>query len=306
MTPTVRPLRPADTAAVAGVLAAAAPYQVISAGWLDWHTVAAPAAEHFGVLVAESDGRVVGAALTGLLHESADPGLAFANVTVHPDRRGRGAGAALAAAAERRLAALGARVAYAKVAEDPASTAFAERHGYRRGRRAEHLGLDLAGADLPEPPPPPPGVRLLAATALADPYPLYRADLDASRDEPGEATMDEISYADWRTAYWDRPDLDRQLTTLAMVDATVVSFTVALTDGRERYRSGMTGTRRSHRGRGLAGLVKLAALRQAREAGFRYAMTSNDAGNEAMRAINHRLGYRLVGAEWRYHRDLDG
>ncbi|MBM0260558.1 GNAT family N-acetyltransferase, partial [Micromonospora sp. 4G55] len=95
MAPVVRPLRPADVAGVAEVLAAAAPYQLITEEWLGWRLTGAPAAERFGVLVAESAGRVVGAARTGLLHESADPGLGFVNLSVHPQWRGGGAGTAL-------------------------------------------------------------------------------------------------------------------------------------------------------------------------------------------------------------------
>ncbi|MEV0811096.1 GNAT family N-acetyltransferase [Micromonospora sp. NPDC050200] len=304
MTPVVRPLRPADVPAVAEVLAAAAPYQMITEEWLGWHLTGAPAAERFGVLVAGNADGVVGAALTGLLHESAEPGLGFVNLTVHPERRGGGAGSALLDAAQRRLTGLGAVAAYAKVADDPASTGFAQRRGYRRGRRAEFLVLDLAEAVLPASPALPAGVRLLAAAELPDPHPLYTADLDASRDEPGEVTMDEISYADWLAAYWERPDLDRELTTVAVRDGQVLAFGFAMTDRRDRYRSGMTGTRRGHRGRGLARAVKQRSLSRARAAGLRYAYTSNDAGNVAMLTLNRGLGYRAVAAEWRYLRDL--
>jgi GNAT superfamily N-acetyltransferase len=127
MIPTVHDLRPADAVAVAELLGAAAPHQLITAEWISWRATGAPAAERFGVLVAAADGVLVGAALTGLLHESAEPGLSFANLSVHPDRRGRGAGSALLAAAESRLVGLGARISSAKVADDPACVAFAER-----------------------------------------------------------------------------------------------------------------------------------------------------------------------------------
>ncbi|WP_157746383.1 hypothetical protein [Micromonospora inositola] len=52
--------------------------------------------------------------------------------------------------------------------------------------------------------------------------------------------MDDISYDDWRAAYWERPDLDRVLTSVALADDVVVAFSLALTDGRYRYQSGMT------------------------------------------------------------------
>jgi RimJ/RimL family protein N-acetyltransferase len=116
--------------------------------------------------------------------------------------------------------------------------------------------------------------------------------------------MDQIGYEDWLAAYWHRPDLDRALTTVAVVDGVVAAFSLALTDGADRYQSGMTGTRRAYRGRGLARLVKHASLRRAGEAGYRYAYTGNDAENPAMLAINHWFGYRMVGTEWRYLREL--
>ncbi|MER5704482.1 GNAT family N-acetyltransferase [Micromonospora sp. NPDC002296] len=75
-----------------------------------------PRRRAFGALLAEVDGVPVGLARTGLLHGSAEPGLGFVNLAVRPDRRGRGAGSALLAAAGRRLAGLGVRRAYATVA----------------------------------------------------------------------------------------------------------------------------------------------------------------------------------------------
>ncbi|MBM0229051.1 MULTISPECIES: GNAT family N-acetyltransferase [Micromonospora] len=300
-----RPFRPADAPAVAALLRAANPHVLVSPELIAWQATANPPAERYALLVSESTGEVVGVARTGLLHESAEPGLGFADVTVHPGRRGGGVGSALLAAAEERLVGLGARTAYAKVADDPSSLGFAERRGYRRGRRALFLRLELATAALPDLPVPP-GVILASAADLADPRPLYEADLDAARDEPGDVGMDAISYPDWLAAYWDRPDLDRALTRLAMVDDAVAAFSLALTDGRRGYQSGMTGTRPAHRRSGLAGLVKVAALRGARRTGFRYALTTNDAGNDAMLALNHRLGYRTVGGEWRYLRNLCG
>ncbi|MFC8845223.1 MULTISPECIES: GNAT family N-acetyltransferase [unclassified Micromonospora] len=302
MTMTVRPFADADADAVTGVLLAGRPYLVATPELLRWQASRAQAPERFGALVAEADGAPIGVARTGLLHESAEPGLGFVNLTVRPDRRGRGAGSALLAAAEQRLAGLGASTAYAMVDDTPTELAFAERHGYRRGRRSLLLRCDLAA--MPLPPAPGPGVRLLAAADLPDPRLLYEADLDAARDEPGEVSMDEIAYADWLAAYWDRPDLDRGLTTVALVDGEVAAFTVALTDGRHRHQCGMAGTRRPYRRRGLARLVKQAALGRAAAAGFRHSVTVNDAGNEAMLDLNATLGYRPVAAQWRYRRDL--
>ncbi|MEU9510643.1 GNAT family N-acetyltransferase [Micromonospora sp. NPDC048170] len=303
MTPNVRAAAPSDLTQVAVLLRAARPHLVVTPELLAWQATGKPA-ERFEILVAEVCGGLAGVARTGLLHESAEPGLGFVNLVVRPEGRGRGVGSALLAAAEERLAGLGVRRAYARVVDEPASLAFAERRGYRPGRRGVILGLDLTAAVLPAAPAPPAGVRLATAADLVDPRALYEADLAAAADEPGDVGMDEISYPDWRAAYWDRPDLDRALSTVALADGVVVAFSVALTDGVDRYLSGMTGTRSGWRGRGLARLVKHTSLRSARSAGFRWASTLNDAGNDAMRAVNGWFGYRPVDAEWRCLRSL--
>ncbi|MBQ1073420.1 GNAT family N-acetyltransferase [Micromonospora sp. C31] len=303
MVPTLRAAGPSDAAPVVDLLRAVRPHLVVTPELLAWQATGKPA-ERFGMLVAEAGDGIAGVARTGLLHESAEPGLGFVNLAVRPAGRGRGVGSALLAAAEERLAGLGVRRSYARVDDEPAARAFAERHGYRPGRRSVILGLDLTTAVLPPAPVPPAGVRLGTAAELTDPRPLYEADLAAAADEPGDVGMDEISFGDWRAAYWDRPDLDRALSTVATVDGVVVAFTVALTDGRDRYLSGMTGTRGGWRGRGLARLVKHASLRAARSAGLRWVSTVNDAGNDAMRTVNTWFGYRPVAAEWRYLREL--
>jgi GNAT superfamily N-acetyltransferase len=93
---------------------------------------------------------------------------------------------------------------------------------------------------------------------------------------------------------------------VAVVDGVVAAFSVAQTDGRSRYWSGMTGTRSAYRNRGLAKLVKNQSLHRARAAGYTEAFTGNDAGNGPMLAINKWFGYQPCASEWRYLRDLNG
>ncbi|MEO3777865.1 GNAT family N-acetyltransferase [Micromonospora sp. B11E3] len=304
MTLIVRPFVDGDAEGVADLLRAALPHLVATPELIRWQAGGAKAAERFAALVVEADGPPVGVARTGLLYESAEPGLGFVNLAVRPERRGRGVGSALLAAAEERLVGIGVTTAYATVADLPADRAFAERRGYRPGRHSRLLLRDLAATPLPPAPPPVPGVTVCGAADLPDPRPLYEADLDAARDEPADVVMDDIGYADWLAAYWHRPDLDRELTTVAVVDDAVVAFSVALTDGRYLYQSGMTGTRSAYRRRGLARLVKHAGLTRAQAAGFRHAVTINDAGNEAMLGVNDWLGYRPVAGHCRYARHL--
>jgi GNAT superfamily N-acetyltransferase len=301
----IREFRPADAEAAAEVMHAAVPYRVITPQTVAWQVANAPAAQRYRLFVAEAAGQVIGAAATGVFFETSTPGRAFTNLTVHPAHRGRGAGTALLAAAEEYLAGLGASTVYGSVLDDEPSLAFAARHGYRRGHSNLFQRLDLAVTPLPPLPAFPAGVELCTAADLADnPRPLYEADAESVLDEPGEVTSDNTSYDGWLQLYWNRPDLDRDLTSLAIVDGVVAAFTVARTDGRSRYWSGMTGTRRAFRGRGLAKLVKNDSLHRARAAGYVDAFTGNDTGNAAMLAINRWFGYRPCVTAWRCVRDL--
>jgi RimJ/RimL family protein N-acetyltransferase len=58
----------------------------------------------------------------------------------------------------------------------------------------------------------------------------------------------------------------------------------------------MTGTLKEYRGRGLARLAKLAAIRWAAEEGFHEIGTGNDSENAPMLALNQSLGYEV---KWR-------
>ncbi|WP_405589559.1 GNAT family N-acetyltransferase [Streptomyces sp. NBC_01190] len=303
----IRKYARADADSVAAVLRETSPHFVTSATAVHAQAVASPARQRYTVLIAEQDGRPVGCARVGLFADTGDPGLGFVNPAVRPADRGRGAGTALLAAAEAHLAEAGATTAYAWAADEAAAHAFAARHGYRRGRPASFLRLDLGpGSPLPDQPAPrPAGVRLLPASDWADdPRPLYETDLESFRDEPGDVAADAISFPDWRAITWDRPDFDAGLSTVAVVDGQVAALVIVQTDGEARYWSGGTGTRRAFRGRGLAKAAKTHSLRLARARGLRAAYTSNDDGNGPMLAVNRWLGYQPCGTEWRYIRDL--
>jgi GNAT superfamily N-acetyltransferase len=304
---TVEAFCTSDAADVAEVRRAAVPYLVCTARSVVWEAESAPPACRVRWLVArDSGGRIVGCADTGLIADSTEPGQGYLHVAVRPDACAQGAGGALVAEAERRLSALGASRAWTWVADDGRSPGFAERRGYVRGRRACFLGLDLADAQLPELPSPlPEGVELRTALDFADDRrPLYEADLEATADEPGDVRHGFVPYDDWLRLNWDRPDIDHRLSSVVLADGEVASYSVAQTDGRERYWSGMTGTRRAYRGRGLARLAKLDSLRRSRDAGRTRAFTGNDAMNVPMLALNASLGYAEAAAEWRYSRAI--
>ncbi|NGO73424.1 GNAT family N-acetyltransferase [Streptomyces boncukensis] len=307
MTVIVREFQPEDAEAVAGVRRAAVPYLVCTGEALLWEMTSYPAARRNGALVAEeADGTLIGCAQSGLVAGTGPGGEGYLHTVVRPEATGRGAGAALAAAGERRLAGLGAGKVLTWVPDDGRSPGFAERRGYARSRTARFLGLDLARAPLPALPEPlPAGAALRTVADFGDDLrPLYEADVECAADEPGDVETGPTAYEDWLRLNWRRPDFDAELSSVALVGGEVAAYSVAQTDGVDRYWSGMTGTRRAFRGRGLARLAKLDSLLRSRAAGYRHAYTGNDASNAPMLAINHGFGYTLAGSEWRYVREL--
>ncbi|NLU69040.1 GNAT family N-acetyltransferase [Streptomyces sp. HNM0574] len=305
----VRPFRPGDAEGVAAVRRAAVPQLVCTARTVAWQAAHAPPARRARWLVAEcARGRITGYAEAALAPEGRETGQGLLNVAVHPEAAGLGTGGALAAAGERHLREAGARDVHTRVSDDGYSPAFAERRGYRPGHPTRFLALDLTRAALPPVPPASAlagGIVLGTAAGLGrDLRPLYEADVECAADEPGAPTAGFPPYAEWLGPHRDRPDLDHGLSTVALAGREVVAYTLARTDGRERYWSAMTGCRRAYRGLGLARLVKLDSLHRARAAGYARAVTCNDGTNAPMLAVNRALGYAPAGAQWRYVKEL--
>ncbi|MGW3987862.1 GNAT family N-acetyltransferase [Streptomyces sp. NPDC004830] len=308
MTVIVRDLRPdvrADAEGFSATRRLALPYMLSTPESVLHDLTHAPPGAHFGQLIAEEDGEVVGTAQIGVAHDSPEPGQGSANIYVRPGREGRGAGSLLLRTAEERLAALGVRRLFTWVLDEPGNRAFAERRGFSASRSACFLRLDLAGGTLPPRQDPPPGVELRTAADFAgDPRPLFELDAAASSDEPSDIDVEFTDYEAWVEANWKHPLLDLELTTVALVDGRPAAFTVAYTDGDRRYGTAMTGTAREFRGRGLAKLVKNDSLHRARAAGCTEAFTGNDTGNEPMIAVNKWFGYEICAKEVRHVREL--
>ncbi|AXL87824.1 GNAT family N-acetyltransferase [Streptomyces sp. CB09001] len=307
MTVLVRDLRsddPADVAAFAQVRHLAVPFILWTPEAVVHRLVHTHPDARSRSLVAEEDGEVIGTAQLGLVHDSPEPGQAYLNVYVHPERFRRGAGGLLVRTAEEYLAGEGAGKLYSWVLDGPANLGFAERHGYRRRRAAHFLRLDLANAALPPRWSPPPGVELRTAADYADdPRPVFELDAETVADEPSDVGVEFTDYEAWLAETWRHPLLDRELTTVVVVDGRPAAFSVAHTDG-PRYATAMTGTVRARRGRGLAKLAKTDSLHRARAAGYTEALTGNDTDNGPMLAINKWLGYEICATEVRHVREL--
>ncbi|MGW4895440.1 N-acetyltransferase family protein [Kitasatospora sp. NPDC004240] len=305
MTLTIRDFRPEDAEASSAAHSAGREHLLLTPEVFVWLTGHQAADTHYRTFVAELDGRVVGSVRCGVVTGTTTKGIGFANGSVLPEFRRRGAGRGLLAAAEEHLRAHGVVELHTWVDEVEDSRAFALAAGYEEGRTAHFGGRDLT-LPLPERTAPPEGVELRPVTEWADdPYPIFLVEADAARDEPGEVEMDAADYQDWLATVWARPDLDRALTMVAVVDGVPAAFSAVQSDG-DRYWSAFTASRREFRGRGLAKLAKLESLHRARAAGLRRAYTSNDATNAPMLAINAWLGYERCASERKFIKRLDG
>ncbi|MFC3577336.1 GNAT family N-acetyltransferase [Streptomyces yaanensis] len=308
MTVIVRDLRPdmrADTEGFTRVRQLALPFILFTPESVAYDAAHAHPDAHFRPLVAEEDGEIIGTAGVSLAHESAEPGQGHVNVYVHPEHTRRGAGSLLVRAAEEHLTAVGATRLLSWVLDEPGNHAFAERHGYRKGRSAHFLRLDLAQGALPPLQDPPPGVELRTGADFADdPRPLFELHAETTSDEPGEIDIEITDYEAWLEETWRHPLLSHELTSVALVDGRPAAFSAARTDGGTRYGTAMTGTARAFRGRGLAKLAKNHSLHRARTAGYTEAITGNDAGNDPMIAINKWFGYEICATEVHYVREL--
>lgn len=279
-----------DARAAAALLAVISPEFVTTAAAIRHAmTTVAPGAERRW-WCAERGGEILGWSSVGLVVETSEPGIAWIGVAVHPDHRGRGVGVELLDVTERHAAAIGTVRLHGWSRGDDVSTSFARAHGYLQMGTHDLLVVDPRTVAPPEPAA---GIELLPFTAFEnDPSPIHHVDAISVLDEPGEVTYDELPFERWLENFWNHPLLDRDASTVALVDGVPATVTFLQTD-RETGRgtNNGTGTLPEYRGRGVATLAKRASLARAAELGITAVSTGNNVTNAPMQAINRKLGY---------------
>ncbi|WP_203590996.1 GNAT family N-acetyltransferase [Streptomyces sp. SID13031] len=288
----VRVAVPADAVGIAGVWAAAMPHLVKTARGVEAELRKSTTRV---VLIAVEDDVVVG---YGNIYRPAPEEVAprvRITVQVPPSQRGRGIGSALANQVSAVAVDAGAHRLLAVVGDEDSSKEFATRRGFEIGRRMSHSRADLSA--VPEAAAAPGDLRLVDFTEL-DPRRLWEAEAAVAGDDP--SGLSHVSgYDAWLQHDWDHPDLRLDLSVALLAGDQVVSFVTTTADPERRVIwSNLTGTVPAYRGRGLAKVVKSAALTRSRDAGFEQAFTGNDAGNAPMLAVNEWLGYRVTAAAW--------
>ena len=266
-----------------------------AAEWLHrYHSV--PERARLLSLVAEVDGRIVGAGGAGVIFFGGGGENGFLNLQVHPDRRRQGIGSELYDRLRAHLLEVGVKSAASMFDESPDGVAFATRRGWREERAEAQSTLDPRTVTAT----PPADVELVPAAEL-DPHELHRIDEEATRDMPSLVPIDAIPYDEWLEFVWDSPLFTREGSYGAVVDGRVAAISF-LTANQEHGRAFnmFTATGREYRGRGLALAVKLASTRWAAEHGITQLVTTNDETNAPMLAINRRLGYQPAGRRVEY------
>ncbi len=178
-------------------------------------------------------------------------------------------------------------------ATDTGSLPFAEHHGLAQSGREWISALELAGA--PPPLPPPPGVTVVSLAERADligaAYDVYSECLP---DMPSASPMRAEPFHEWVSQTLEGPAALPEGAMVALAGDAVIGQAALTLEGGEGTAEHLTCVRRDWRGRGVARALRSAQIAWAGQAGIERLVTSNDAPNAAMLAVNQRLGYQVV------------
>jgi GNAT superfamily N-acetyltransferase len=257
--------------------------------------------------VADENGEIVGRARASFETFSSEQNIGRLNVSVLPERRRRGLGAELYATAAEHLASEGARRLVA-TADDPAGRPFLVARGFRHTHTDVISALEPAAVDTGDLAQldTDPALRLVPLSALRDrPRDVFELHAETLADVPSDTPLDAVDYDDWERNDWAYPDISDEGSFVILDGERPVAITFLIVDPLGgTATTAFTGTARSHRGRGLARLVKLASTRWAARQGIERIVTGNDATNAPMLAVNRRLGYRPVSEHYSYVKEL--
>ena len=295
MTVAVRPaVDDADFETIAGIVNRVSPEEPTSVAEMRWADETYPGGAR---LLAELDGTPVGASTVGRIYMYPPEFDAYwGTLDVLPDARRQGVGSALLAAISAVARDAGKAWLHIPASEErPDGLAFLEHRGFTEFDRTKSLRLDLSGVTAPTPRPPD-GVVITTLAERPDLVPgVHEVALETFADIPGDEPMAPGDLAEFRARDVDRPAIAPWGFAIAVdADDRVVGYaSLILVPGSEPIAwHDMTAVRRSWRGRGLAMALKATTIGAAIEHGLTALETGNDVDNDAMRALNARLGYR--------------
>jgi GNAT superfamily N-acetyltransferase len=275
----------------ADVRASAVTDVIITAeGMRTWLSALPPGSDLLLLAAADATGRLVGWCTAARSTHAADQASGMLDVTVRPEAQGQGVGGRLVAAGLEHLDRLGLHTVRTSSPDGPAQRALARQFGYQVVSESQGWAVDprtVAPLDVPA------DVSLVPFGELDDPAPLFELDVEASRDVPGEEDFDALTLDQWVSQFWRSVFADDEASLAGYVDGELAGLTMLRVDRPSgRAQNNLTATRRPHRGRGLARLLKSHSLGAAARAGATIAFTFTDATTAPMLAVNRSLGYR--------------
>jgi len=300
----VRPFQPSDYEALAGIRLTVYPEHPLSADELrrtDEPTRGDARLRHER-FVAECGGAVVAygeyAQNPGMYH----PRRFLLDVAVLPRWRGRGIGTALFDHVMRMLAPFDPLSVRARAREDAPGVAFLTARGFRETLRTWEATLDPQAFDFRpydgvEDDLRSQGITITTARDLATRDASWREQLhdvfsDTRVDVPRSEPTTPITFEQFVGFIVDDSGFIPDAYFIAVHDGRVIGtsdlYRSAASDG---LFTGFTGVRRAYRGRGVALALKIRALRYARDAGAAWVRTDNASTNQAMLAVNAKLGF---------------
>jgi mycothiol synthase len=214
---------------------------------------------------------------------------AVGDVTVVPEQRRHGIGAAVLADISARARAFGNDSIQGEVREsDAESRAFLKRRGFVRVGAEKAVVLDLGGIEAP-PVETPAGVRIVLRVEEPDLLEqMYVIGVQADEDIPGSEGVQ--TFEQWRSHEIEKPSRRPEFCFVALAGDDVVGYAALQIFGDDAHH-GLTATRRDWRRRGVATALKQAEIAAAKRAGFRRLVTESEERNEPMRRLNEKLGF---------------
>lgn len=221
------------------------------------------------------------------------PGRTFAAVAVLPEFRRRGIGAAFLERITSVARERGSGIVSAAVEEgDEAAAAFAARFGFEALFREIEVARTLR--DVEDEGPAPPGIEIVPVASrpglLDGAYALARRALpEMPLPEPYLVPP----FEQWVEEDAAGPGVLADASLVALDDGRVVGFAGLLRRAADPRlaENGLTAVAPSHRGRGIASALKRRQIAWAARHGYREIVTWTQEGNEAMQAVNRKLGY---------------
>ena len=254
--------------------------------------------------IAEVDGQAIGQGVYAQQEWMYHPQKFSVSAQVGREWQGRGLGKLIWTRLEEEVRSLDAIKLFASVREDGArALRFLTERGFAEEQRERESAVRLADANLSGLDD---AVKRVQANgyelmtfadfgALDKEIKLHAFDREASQDVP--RPPDEVFTFPELARYWEtihaNPNHDPSLWFVAIKDGELAGLSQLnpIAAQPDVLDTGFTATARAHRRQGLALALKLVALTEAKQRGYKRVKTGNDSTNAPMIAINDALGF---------------